>query len=91
MLALVFAHKAGPLLAMVLFVMAFVWSLAGWAVGRYKGRGPLGGWLGFLLGLPGVLVMCFLPPTGAARALRAARKLGVEEQVTERLDPPHAA
>jgi hypothetical protein len=50
------------MLAVGFIIWATVFGLFGWAVGRHKGRGADGAWLGILLGLLGVVIAAILPP-----------------------------
>jgi hypothetical protein len=58
-------------------------GIAGWAIGKDKGRPTAGWWLGFLLGLIGLIIIACLPRTREAEAQRqyliqaeAARRAG---------------
>jgi hypothetical protein len=46
---------------------ALVMGVIGLSIGRYKGRPTLGFWLGFLIGLIGVIIIACIPRTQAAK------------------------
>jgi hypothetical protein len=46
---------------------ALVMGVIGLSIGRYKGRPALGFWLGFLIGLIGVIIVACIPRTQAAK------------------------
>jgi len=59
---------------LVALVVAVGFGFAGWGIGQGKGRPALGWWLGFLLGLIGIIIIACVPKTQAAK-LAAAQRL----------------
>jgi hypothetical protein len=53
---------------------ALVMGVIGLSIGRYKGRPALGFWLGFLVGLIGVIIIACIPRSQAAKMAAWQRK-----------------
>ena len=45
--------------------VAFTW--AGYKIGEPKGRATAGGWLGFLFGIIGIIIIFLMPPKNEAK------------------------
>ena len=75
------------ILAVAWMLWATVFGLFGWAVGRHKGRGADGAWLGILLGLLGVVVTAILPPIKPKRRRAATPQVPVSAAEPYRPDP----
>ena len=68
-----------------------IWTIAGFRIGRARGRLKLGVTLGFLFGLIGVLAIWLIPRAGQAKQEHLARqaKKHLDEQMAlaERREP----
>ena len=58
---------------LVWLVVAVGFGFAGWGIGKGKGRPTLGAWLGFLLGLIGIIIIACIPKTQAMKQAEAQR------------------
>jgi hypothetical protein len=63
---------------LVWLVVAVGFGVAGWGIGKGKGRPVLGWWLGFLLGLIGIIIVACVPKTRAAKLAEAQRQYQVQ-------------
>lgn len=81
----------GPLEAQVLIVLAVAsgLGLAGWAIGKDKGRPVAGWWLGFLLGLIGLIIVALLPRTREAKIADAQRQYQIQAEAARRAGYPY--
>ena len=59
---------------LVFLVVAVGFGFAGWGIGKGKGRPALGAWLGFLLGLIGIIIIACIPKTQAQKLAEAQRQ-----------------
>ena len=59
---------------LVWLVVAVGFGFAGWGIGKGKGRPTLGAWLGFLLGLIGIIIIACIPKTEAMKQAEAQRR-----------------
>ena len=59
---------------LVWLMVAVGFGFAGWGIGKGKGRPALGAWLGFLLGLIGIIIIACIPKTQAAKLAEAQRQ-----------------
>jgi hypothetical protein len=69
-----------PSQLLVWLVVAVGFGFAGWGIGKGKGRPALGGWLGFLFGLIGVIIIACVPKTQAAKLAEAQRQYQLQAQ-----------
>lgn len=81
----------GPLQAQVLIVLVVACGLgfAGRAIGKDKGRPVAGWWLGFLLGLIGLIILACLPRTREARLAQAQRQYQIQAEAARRAGYPY--
>jgi hypothetical protein len=63
---------------LVWLVVAVGFGFAGWGIGKGKGRPALGAWLGFLLGLIGIIIIACIPKTQAAKLAEEQRRYQVQ-------------
>ena len=63
-----------PSQLLVVLVVAVGFGFAGFGIGKGKGRPVLGWWLGFLLGVIGVIIIACIPKTQAAKLGEAQRQ-----------------
>jgi len=59
---------------LIFLVVAVGFGFAGWGIGKGKGRPVLGAWLGFLLGLIGIIIIACIPKTQAQKLAEAQRQ-----------------
>jgi hypothetical protein len=70
--------EMSPWQLLIWLVVAVGFGFAGWGVGNGKGRPALGAWLGFLLGLIGIIIIACIPKTEAAKQAEAQRRYQVQ-------------
>jgi hypothetical protein len=63
---------------LIWLVVAIGFGFAGWGIGKNKGRPTLGAWLGFLLGLIGVIIIACIPKTQALKQAEEQRRYQVQ-------------
>jgi len=63
---------------LIWLVVAVGFGFAGWGIGKGKGRPALGAWLGFLLGLIGIIIIACIPKTQAAKLAEEQRRYQVQ-------------
>lgn len=68
-----------PWQVLVVLVIALGCAFGAQAIGKSKGRAKLGWWLGFGLGIIGVIVIACMRPTEAAEVQARARQMRVDE------------
>jgi hypothetical protein len=71
-----------------LFGVAICFGLIGFAIGRYKGRPALGFWLGFLIGLIGLIVIACVPRSQAKKMADAQRQYELQARAAGYPYPP---
>jgi hypothetical protein len=69
-----------PWQLLIWLVVAVGFGFAGWGIGKGKGRPALGGWLGFLLGLIGIIIIACVPKTQAEKLAEAQRQYQLQAQ-----------
>jgi hypothetical protein len=62
--------------------------LIGWGIGKGKGRAGAGWWLGFLLGIIGVIIIACLSPTDEYRVRQAQRQWELQAEAAWRAGYP---
>ena len=66
-------------------VLAIVFGLIGTAIGKGKGRADAGWWLGFLLGIVGVIIIACLSPTEEHKVQQAQRQYEIQAEAARRV------
>jgi hypothetical protein len=64
--------------------VAIVFGLIGTAIGKGKGRAGAGWWLGFLLGIIGVIIIACLSPTQEHKVKEAQRQYEIQAEAARR-------
>ncbi len=70
-------------------VMAVIFGLIGQAIGKGKGRASAGWWLGFLLGIIGVIIIACLRPDREAQVAAAQRQYEIQAEAARRAGYPY--
>ena len=74
---------------LIVLVVAGALGFAGWAIGKDKGRPVAGLWLGFLLGLIGLIILACLPRTREAKIAQAQRQYQIQAEAARRAGYPY--
>jgi hypothetical protein len=74
---------------LIVLVVASGLGVAGWAIGKDKGRPVAGWWLGFLFGLIGLIILAFLPRTREAQIAQAQRQYQIQAEAARRAGYPY--
>lgn len=78
-----------PWQVLIWLVLATAFGFAGWGIGKSKGRPGLGWWLGFLLGIIGVIIIACLPKTRAAEVAAAQRQYEIQAEAASKAAYPY--
>jgi len=73
-----------PGAVVVWLVVAVIFGLIGTAIGKGKGRAGAGWWLGFLLGIIGVIIIACLSPTEEHKVQQAQRQYEIQAEAARR-------
>jgi hypothetical protein len=78
-----------PWQGLILLLLAVLFSIAGWGIGKDKGHPALGWVLGFVMGLLGVIIIACVPRTEAAKAITAQRQYQFQAEAARRAGYPY--
>ena len=78
-----------PWQGLILLVLAVLFSIAGWGIGKDKGHPALGWALGLVMGLLGVIIIACVPRTEAAKAITAQRQYQFQAEAARRAGYPY--
>jgi hypothetical protein len=78
-----------PWQGLILLLLAVLFSIAGWGIGKDKGHPALGWALGFVMGLLGVIIIACVPRTEAAKAITAQRQYQFQAEAARRARYPY--
>jgi hypothetical protein len=70
-------------------VAAVIFGLIGQAIGKPKGRAAAGWWLGFLLGIIGVIIIACLPRSREVQVAEAQRQYEIQAEAARRAGCPY--
>jgi hypothetical protein len=73
-----------PWQVLIWLVVATGLGFAGWGIGKSKGRAAAGWWLGFLLGVIGVIIIACMSPTQEHRVQEAQRQYEIQMEAARR-------
>lgn len=77
-----------PWQVLIWLVVATGLGFAGWGIGKSKGRAAAGWWLGFLLGIIGVIIIACMSPTDEYRVQEAQRQYALQAEAARRAGYP---
>ena len=79
-----------PWQTLVLLIIAGMFGLIGWLIGRPKGHAVWGFFLGFLLSVIGIVVISLAKPSEEAQTRKAMERMRAELEAQRRLEAERA-